>query len=78
MSHGPYRYVRHPRYAAAIVGKIGMALVLTSILGWLLVIAWGVLLLNNIAVEEKHLRRLFGPSYDSYAQTTAKVIPGIY
>jgi protein-S-isoprenylcysteine O-methyltransferase Ste14 len=78
MNRGPYRYVRHPRYAAAIVGKVAMALTFASLFGWLLVIAWGLLLLNKIAVEEKHLRELFGLRYESYAQTTAKVIPGLY
>jgi protein-S-isoprenylcysteine O-methyltransferase Ste14 len=78
MNRGPYRYVRHPRYAAAIVGKVAMALTFASLFGWLLAIAWGLLLLNEIAVEEKHLRELFGLRYESYARTTAKVIPGIY
>jgi protein-S-isoprenylcysteine O-methyltransferase Ste14 len=78
MSHGPYQYVRHPRYAAAIVGKVAMALTFASLFGWLLVIAWALLLLNRIALEEKHLRELFGSRYDAYAQTTAKIIPGIY
>ena len=78
MNHGPYRYVRHPRYAAAIVGKVAMALTFASLFGWLLAFAWGLLLLNKISVEERHLRKLFGLRYESYAQTTAKVIPGIY
>ena len=78
MNRGPYRYVRHPRYAAAMVGKVAMALTFASLFAWLLAIAWGLLLLNEIAVEEKHLRELFGLRYESYARTTAKVIPGIY
>lgn len=49
-----------------------------SLFGWLLVIAWGLLLLNKIAVEEKRLRELFGLRYESYACPTAKVISGIY
>jgi len=78
MNEGPYRYVRHPRYAAAIAGKIAMALIFASWVGWLLVIAWGLLLLNKISVEEMHLRKLFGVRYESYARETAKVIPKIY
>jgi protein-S-isoprenylcysteine O-methyltransferase Ste14 len=78
LNDGPYRYVRHPRYAAAIAGKVAMALTFASLFGWLLVIPWGLMLLNKIAVEEKHLRKLFGLRYDSYARATAKVIPGIY
>lgn len=53
-----------------------MALPFRSLFGWLLAIAWGLPLLNEIAVEEKHLRELL--RYESYARTTAKVIPGIY
>ncbi len=78
MNIGPYRYVRHPRYAAAIAGKVAMALIFASLFGWLLAVAWGLLLLNKISVEEKHLRKLFGPLYETYSRTTAKVIPGIY
>lgn len=78
MNVGPYRYVRHPRYASAIVGKIAMALIFASVVGWVLVIAWSLLLMNKIAIEEKHLRRLFGVQYESYARTTAKVIPRLY
>jgi protein-S-isoprenylcysteine O-methyltransferase Ste14 len=78
MNRGPYRYVRHPRYGAAIVGKVALALTFASLFGWLLVIAWGLLLLNKIEVEERHLRKLFGVPYESYSRTTAKVIPGIY
>jgi protein-S-isoprenylcysteine O-methyltransferase Ste14 len=78
MNNGPYRYVRHPRYAAAIIGKIAMALIFASAFGWLLAIAWGMLLLNKIAIEEEHMRKVFGWQYDSYSRTTARLIPGIY
>ncbi|HVM92297.1 MAG TPA: methyltransferase [Terriglobales bacterium] len=78
MNCGPYRYVRHPRYAAAMMGKIAMALTFGSIFGWALALAWGMLLLNKISVEEKHLHEMFGIEYESYARITAKVLPGIY
>jgi protein-S-isoprenylcysteine O-methyltransferase Ste14 len=78
MDHGPYRYVRHPRYSAAIVAKVAFALALASVLGWVLAIAWAILLLRKIAVEEAHLRTLFGSRYEAYSQRTAKVLPGIY
>jgi protein-S-isoprenylcysteine O-methyltransferase Ste14 len=78
LNDGPYRYVRHPRYAAAIAGKVAMALTFASPFGWLLVVLWGLMLLNKIAIEEKHLRKVFGLRYESYARNTARVIPGIY
>ncbi|MGH9494883.1 MAG: methyltransferase family protein [Candidatus Sulfotelmatobacter sp.] len=78
MEQGPYRYVRHPRYGGAIVGKVAMALIFGSLFGWALAFAWGLLLLKKINIEEKHLRKIFGTPYESYSQSTAKIIPGIY
>jgi len=78
MKVGPYRYVRHPRYGAAIVGKIAMAMIFGSLFAWVLVMAWSLLLLKTIEAEEMHLRKLFGIAYELYARTTAKIIPGIY
>ena len=78
MDHGPYRYVRHPRYSAAIVAKVAFALALASVLGWVLVAAWAILLLRKITVEEAHLRTLFGSRYEAYSHRTARVLPGIY
>ena len=78
MSNGPYRYVRHPRYAATMVGKVAFALVFGSVLGWLVALLWTVLLLKKVETEESHLRGLFGTKYDDYARKTARLIPGFY
>ncbi len=78
MSEGPYRFVRHPRYAAALAGKVAFALIFANGLGWLMVLAWGEVLLRKVEVEEAHLRRLFGRGYETYQQATAKLLPGIY
>jgi protein-S-isoprenylcysteine O-methyltransferase Ste14 len=78
MARGPYRYVRHPRYSAAIIAKAALALTLASVFGWVLAAVWSVILLRKIQVEEQHLKTVFGSKYEAYSQTTAKVIPGIY
>jgi protein-S-isoprenylcysteine O-methyltransferase Ste14 len=78
MARGPYRYVRHPRYSAAIIAKGALALTLASVFGWLLAVVWLVILVHKITVEELHLKSVFGSQYDAYSQTTARVIPGIY
>jgi protein-S-isoprenylcysteine O-methyltransferase Ste14 len=78
MHRGPYRFVRHPRYVAAIIGKVALALIFASLLGWIMVLAWGAFLLRKIEMEEAHLRTLFGRGYEAYQQKTAKVLPGIY
>lgn len=75
---GPFRHVRHPRYAAAIVGKIAFSLVFASAFGWLFLLPWTVLLLHKVRAEEVHLRRLFGPRYQQYAERTARLVPGVY
>jgi protein-S-isoprenylcysteine O-methyltransferase Ste14 len=78
MNEGPYRFVRHPRYASALAGKVAFALIFANPLGWLMVLAWGTLLLRKVEVEEAHLRQLFGQRYETYQIATAKLLPGIY
>ena len=78
MDQGPFRYVRHPRYAAAMLAKGAFALVFASALGWLIALAWVILLLRKVRVEEEHLRNMFGNEYETYAQRTARLLPGVY
>jgi protein-S-isoprenylcysteine O-methyltransferase Ste14 len=78
ITDGPFRYVRHPRYAAAIAGKLAFALVFASLLGWLLALAWTILLVQKVRAEEAHLRELFGARYEAYAEKTTRLLPGIY
>jgi|SRR5579864_6321202 len=75
---GPFRHVRHPRYAGAIAGKLAFALVFASGFGWLLALAWALLLTRKVDIEEAHLRKLFGAEYEAYAQKTSRLLPGIY
>jgi len=78
MNQGPFRFIRHPRYAAAILGKVAFALVFASAIAWLLAAAWMYLLIRKISIEEAHLRTVFGPTYEAYSRKTARVLPGIY
>ena len=78
MTGGPYRFVRHPRYASILLLGLSLPLVFASILGWPL---WFVLLAAirwRIEREEPHLRELFGNAYDAYASRTARLLPGVY
>jgi protein-S-isoprenylcysteine O-methyltransferase Ste14 len=78
MNSGPFLYVRHPRYAGAMAGKIAFALIFASPLAWILAVAWLLMFLRKLQVEEAHMRRLFGPEYETYARKTPRLIPGIY
>jgi protein-S-isoprenylcysteine O-methyltransferase Ste14 len=78
MTQGPYRFVRHPRYAALIASRIAFALCFASILAWGFTLGWLFVNLRRVRLEEAHLRDLFGPDYDVYASRTSRFLPGIY
>ncbi|HLZ62806.1 MAG TPA: isoprenylcysteine carboxylmethyltransferase family protein [Ktedonosporobacter sp.] len=78
VSTGPYHYVRHPMYAAALLFFLGTALLLGSGLGLL----WGLLLACAVAIravlEERTLRAEL-PGYDAYmAQVKYRLIPYVW
>jgi protein-S-isoprenylcysteine O-methyltransferase Ste14 len=78
MTDGPYRFVRHPRYASFLLLCLGLPLVFASILGWPLWFLYLAVIRRRIAREEPHLRELFGKAYDEYASRTARLLPGVY
>jgi protein-S-isoprenylcysteine O-methyltransferase Ste14 len=78
VSTGPYQYVRHPMYAAAIIFLVGTTLLLGSgyglILGLILVVAIAVR-----AVREEHTLRAELPGYDAYmAHVNYRLIPYVW
>jgi protein-S-isoprenylcysteine O-methyltransferase Ste14 len=56
VSTGPYRYVRHPMYAAMLVFVVGTALLLGSGYGILLGLLFVVVLARRAVLEERTLR----------------------
>jgi protein-S-isoprenylcysteine O-methyltransferase Ste14 len=75
ISEGPYRFVRHPRYASLLVARVASALIFASVIGWLLAVVWFVLILHRVRLEEAHLRGIFGDDYDAYAARTTRFFP---
>ncbi|HZR80645.1 MAG TPA: isoprenylcysteine carboxylmethyltransferase family protein [Candidatus Binatia bacterium] len=78
MTGGPYRWVRHPRYASMLLLGASMALVFASVVGWLVFVVIALAVQHRIAREEPHLRREFGAAYERYASHTARLVPGLY
>jgi protein-S-isoprenylcysteine O-methyltransferase Ste14 len=78
MNQGPFRFIRHPRYAGVIAGKVGCALIFASVFGWLLAFAWALVYMQNVAREETHMRRMLGTRYREYSRKTTRLIPWIY
>lgn len=75
---GPFRYVRHPRYAGILGVRAAYALTFASIVGWVLAAIWMAVLLRRIRLEEVHLSTQFGDNYARYAAHTSRLIPGLY
>jgi len=75
---GPYRFVRHPGYIAAVVLFLGMALALGSF--WALVpAALAVLLLVLRTSWEDYLLRAELPGYDEYSRRVRwRLVPGVW
>lgn len=75
---GIFARVRNPIFTAMAITAAGLALVVANIIGVIgfaaLVIA---LQLQVRAVEEPYLRRVHGPAYDRYLDTTSRFLPGL-
>ena len=78
LTGGPFRLVRHPRYAGLLASRVAFALVFASALAWALFAAWAWVVLRRVHREERHLRETFGEAYATYAARTPRLLPGVY
>ena len=75
---GPYRYVRHPGYAGALLSLVGLALTLWNWASVLIMLIGCVLAyLPRIRAEEAVLEESLGP-YREFERTRRRLIPGIW
>ena len=78
ITHGVYRFTRHPIYLGAIMVLIGMPVCVSSLYGLLTMSALIPLVLNRIRIEERMLTDEFGDAYRTYQEATSKLIPFTY
>jgi protein-S-isoprenylcysteine O-methyltransferase Ste14 len=78
ISTGPYRIVRHPMYAGALVMILGMPLALGSAWGVLVCLPMAAAIIVRLIDEERYLvRHLIG--YAEYRERTRyRLVPGLY
>lgn len=73
---GPYKFIRHPSYAAKIFFLLpGLAIIFRV---WLPLLSIPVLLIiwnEETREEEKLLKKNFGKSFDDYCRKTGKFFP---
>jgi len=76
---GPYRFVRHPAYAGALLAHLGLGLSFGS---WISLscstIPFFIAALYRMRVEEAALGRALGKEYADYVGRTRRLIPKIY
>ena len=78
ITDGPYRIVRHPMYASALLMFVGTPLLLGSWWG-LLFVPVGVVGIGIRAVGEERMLRRELPGYDHYArQVRFRMLPGLW
>ena len=77
VTHGPYRWVRHPFYDSAALLMVAVSLIAAN---WFLLVTGVVgffLLIIRTRTEEKNLVARFGDSYRAYMERTGRFLPRI-
>ena len=77
VTHGPYRWIRHPLYSSAALLVVAICLITAN---WFLLAAGaGVLsvLVLRTRTEEHNLVARFGDSYQKYMSRTGRFVPRI-
>jgi protein-S-isoprenylcysteine O-methyltransferase Ste14 len=71
---GPYRYSRNPQMVGGWLAVLGVFIYRTSWYGFGWVLIWAVIGHWMVAVEEAHLRRVFGSEYEQYCESTPRYL----
>ena len=75
---GIYSKIRHPIYLGAVFSLIGFVLVFPTLLGFLFIVIYSMLLTHRMAQEERLMLKHFGSVYEEYVSKSYRLIPHIY
>jgi protein-S-isoprenylcysteine O-methyltransferase Ste14 len=79
VTHGIYRYVRHPMYSALLLYSLGQMLVLPNwVAGPTYLVAFVILFALRVGPEERMMRDTFGKAYEDYMSQTKRLVPGVW
>ena len=75
VTHGPYRWVRHPLYTVGFLSFTGFSLLAANWFIFAMLLAAYPILMARTAIEEAHLVGRFGDDYRQYMQRTGRYLP---
>jgi protein-S-isoprenylcysteine O-methyltransferase Ste14 len=76
VTHGPYRFVRHPMNVTMPVFGVGLLfLSANALLGVVTIVLLAIICLMRSPIEERQLRERFGEAYLAYAARTGRYFP---
>jgi len=76
VTHGPYRWVRHPLYSVSLLMLIALSLLAANaFMAVMVMVGLGIILMVVIPKEETHLTERFGDAYRTYQQRTGRLLP---
>ncbi|PON91236.1 Protein-S-isoprenylcysteine O-methyltransferase [Trema orientale] len=76
VTHGIYKYMRHPGYSGYLMWSVGIQIMLCSPLSTIrtAIVVWRFFY-ERILLEENSLRKLFGAQFDEYARRVPSGVP---
>ncbi len=78
ITDGPFSYIRHPRYAGAILIAIGLSLTFRSWIGLVVSVISIAIFLLRIRDEEVLMAQAFGEEWERCYRRTRRLIPFVY
>jgi protein-S-isoprenylcysteine O-methyltransferase Ste14 len=78
VTHGPYRWVRHPMYTVLAMFCLSVLLLTGNlIVGGVPVAALALIVVTRVRREETAMAEKFGEAYQAYMQRTGRFLPGV-
>lgn len=78
MLEGPYHWVRHPRYGALLLSRLGFCLAIGSVIAYCVLLGWFVVVWIRMVREERYLLGEFGDEYRTFMKTRTRLVPSVY